>query len=330
MRFLVTGGAGLIGSHLSATLIRRGHEVLVLDSFRFFYQPDVTADHARDLSYRFNVLMRGAQVHQCSLSEKRRMAEAIAAFAPNVVIHLAAIPLVGFSTLHEEEASATLSEGLINLLEIVRSSPSLERFVYVSSSMVYGNFERDPMPEDGRLDPISIYGGLKLAGEILTRAYLKPTSIEHCIVRPSCIYGPTDTHLRVVPKFCRAAMTGGAIDLTSANDQLIDLTYIDDAVEGLVLAATHPDAANEVFNLSFGQGRTLSELVDFLASRYPGLQRADTRLDHADRPRRGTLAIDKARQLLGYNPIWSMELAVPLYLGWLNGEDRANLRLAAV
>lgn len=329
MRILVTGGAGLIGSHYCAKLVQLGHEVVALDSFRFTYGFEAAGDHARNVNYRLHVLLRGAQVVQCCLSEKRRLAEVVDTFRPEAVVHLASIPLVGYLTTHYEEAAASLSQGLINLLEIVRAQPSVERFVYVSSSMVYGHFLSDPVEEESPLDPISVYGGLKLAGEVLTRAYLKGTSASACVIRPSCVYGPTDTHERVVRKFCRAAMTGGSIQLTDASDQLIDLTYVDDAANGLVLAATHQRAGGETFNLSFGHGRRLSELADLLESLYPALKRDGVLSGHDDRPRRGTLSIDRARRLLGYEPVWTMEAAIPVYLRWLGSFGEADERAAA-
>lgn len=329
MRILVTGGAGLIGSHYCAKLALLGHEVVVLDSFRFTYGFETAGDHARNVNYRLHVLLRDVKVEQCCLSEKRRLAEVVETFQPETVVHLASIPLVGYLTAHYEEAATSLSAGLINLLEIVRGEPSVQRFVYVSSSMVYGHFLSDPVEEDAPLDPISVYGGLKLAGEVLTRAYLKGTHATACIIRPSCVYGPTDTHERVVRKFCRQAMIGGAIQLTDASDQLIDLTYVDDAANGLVLAATHDRAGGETFNLSFGRGRMLSELADLLETLYPALKRDGVLSGHDDRPRRGTLSIDKARRLLGYDPVWSMETAIPVYLRWLDSFGEADERAAA-
>ncbi len=329
MRVLVTGGAGLIGSHLCARLMGLGHEVLVLDSFRFTYHFETAGDYAKNVNYRLHVLLRGAQIAQCCLLEKRRLEETVRAFRPQAVVHLASIPLVGFASAHAEEASASLSTGLVNLLEAVRSCDTLERFVYVSSSMVYGDFRTDPVEEDAPLDPISVYGGLKLAGEVLTRAYLKKTGATVCVVRPSCVYGPTETHERVVRKFCRSAMTGEPIMLTDASDHLIDLTYVEDAANGLVLAATHANAGGETFNLSYGQGRRLSELADFLEKLYPSLAREGCPTGHDDRPRRGTLSIDKAKRLLGYDPVWPMEAAVPVFLRWLGNHSEAGERAAA-
>lgn len=329
MRILVTGGAGLIGSHFCAKLAVLGHEVLALDSFRFTYGFEMAGDHARNVNYRLNVLLRDVRVVQCCLSEKRRLAEIVDEFRPEAIVHLASVPLVGYLSTHYEEAAASLSQGHINLLEIVRGQPSVARFVYVSSSMVYGHFLSDPVEEDAPLDPISVYGGLKLAGEVLTRAYLKGTSASSCIIRPSCVYGPTDTHERVVRKFCRAAMAGDSIQLTDASDQLIDLTYVDDAANGLVLAATHERAGGETFNLSFGHGRRLSELADLLETIHPALRREGVLSGHDDRPRRGTLSVEKARRLLGYAPVWSMEEAIPVYLRWLGNYGEANERAAA-
>ena len=238
-------------------------------------------------------------------------------FEPDVVVHLAAIPLVEVATRQIEAAASSLSEGLINVLEVIRTTPSVRRFVYASSSMVYGNFAVDPMPEDGPKDPLNIYGGLKLAGETLTRAYLYPTDVEHVMVRPSSVYGPTDQHRRVVQKFCENALAGRPVKVNDRNDHIMDFTYVDDIAAGFHLASTHPGAGNETFNMTYGTARTVSELANIIRLSVPGLQISDEDIDDSDRPTRGSLTIDKARRLLGYAPKWPLERAIPVYLDHL-------------
>ena len=326
-RIFVTGGAGFIGAHLCARLAAEGHEVRALDNFKFCYDARLPSNFAEDIAFRMDVLLAGSSLVQCCLSEKRRLGLAIAEFAPQCIVHLAAVPLVAYATRHEEYAARVMAEGLLNLLEIVREMPSVERLVFVSSSMVYGDFTRDPMPEDVDLDPVNTYGGLKLAGEVLAKSYLRRTPTEVAIVRPSCVYGPADVHSRVVRKFCEAALAGEPILLNAVNDHIMDFTHVDDLTQGLALAALHPGAAGETFNITYGQGRHLSELVDILARYAPEIHRNDDPIEDGDRPRRGSLSIEKARAKLGYAPRIDLATGIASYLEWL---QPGSTRLAAV
>ena len=327
MRVLVTGGAGLIGSSMIRTHVDRGHEVLALDNFTYGYAARPSAGIRDDISVRLDCLLDGARVERCSTLEKSRMRQLFTEFRPDCVVHLAAIPLVEVATKNVEAAADSLSTGLINILEILRDSSWTSRFVYASSSMVYGNFALDPMPEDGPKAPLNIYGGLKLAGEILTRSYLYPTNIDHVIVRPSSVYGPTDQHRRVVQKFCENALYGKPVKVNDRNDHIMDFTYVADIAEGFYLASTHPNARNETFNMTYGHARTLSELVEVIRQTEPGLQLSAEDIDDSDRPTRGTLSIEKARRVLGYAPQWPLERGIPVYFEHLRG---ARPRLVGV
>ena len=121
-RILVTGGAGFIGSHLCARLAAEGHEIQALDSFRFNYEPRLPRNFSEDISYRLDTLLAKASLVQCCLTEKRRLAEAVALFEPQRIVHLAAVPLVAYATRHGEYAARMMAEGLLNLLEIVQQS----------------------------------------------------------------------------------------------------------------------------------------------------------------------------------------------------------------
>lgn len=317
MKILVTGGAGLIGSALVKRLINENHSVVVLDDFTYSYYSKPSYNICHDIEYRQNYLMTGAHIERCSMHEAVRLRRLVLDFAPDRVVHLAAIPLVAVATRQVEAAAQSLSTGLINLLEVLRDCNFADRFVYASSSMVYGNFEMNPMPEDGPKNPLNVYGGLKLAGEVLSKSYLMPTNIAPVIVRPSAVYGPTDQHRRVVQKFCENALAGEPVLVSNCNDHIMDFTYIEDIADGFYLATTHDAAAGETFNITYGKARRLSDLVEVLRQYVPDIQKSSEDIDDSDRPTRGSLDISRARDLLGYDPKWPIERGIPAYLSHL-------------
>ena len=129
--------------------------------------------------------------------------------------------------------------------------------------MVYGDFERDPNPEEASKAPKNTYGRYKLESEQLVRDLVGAAGREHVIVRPSGVYGPTDINERVVQLFCEKALLGEQL-VVNRSETTIDFTWIEDIANGLALAATHKNAANETFNMASGRGRNLGELVEIL------------------------------------------------------------------
>ncbi|MBI4798645.1 MAG: NAD-dependent epimerase/dehydratase family protein [Desulfarculus sp.] len=131
-------------------------------------------------------------------------------------------------------------------------------------------------------------------------------------MRPSAVYGPTDVNRRVVQIFLEKALAGETLVL-HGGDSTLDFTYVEDIASGFVLAGTHPQAANQVFNITRGQGRTLKELVDVLKLYFPTLE---TRIEphRVYRPKRGSLSIAKAREVLGFEPRFTLEEGIGRYV----------------
>jgi nucleoside-diphosphate-sugar epimerase len=319
VRALILGGAGFIGSHLVARLRAAGVDTSVIDiqpldgAWRGF---DAAA---RQLAFRKRDLLGDADRISCDVMNRLDLGGAIDRAQPDCIYYLAALSIVGQADVRFQEAGDSMIRGLSNGLEIARANGHVRRFVYVSSSMVYGDFDQDPMPEDGPTHPRNLYGGFKLAGEVLTRAYLDRTAVESVIVRPSGVYGPGDVHGRVVQSFCEAALLGGAIRAVNARETYIDFTWVEDLVDGLVRAGTAPNAAGETFNLTYGEGRRLDELIGIINALAPGAEVVWTEKQDPSRPRRGTLDISKARRLIGYAPEIDLETGVARYLAFLRG-----------
>lgn len=329
MKIMVIGGAGFIGRTLVSSLLDQAHCVLVLDNFQFFAETEISSRQDGSLSIASELGLDRAEVARCDLMDKGRLAYFFESFAPDTVVYLAALPIVSAASQDLERAKHAMSSSLINLLETLRQRQDVTRLVYVSSSMCYGHFAADPMPEDGPTDPVNVYGGLKLAGEVLTRAYLKGTGTEHAIVRPTAVYGPGDRHRRVVRIFCENALQGKTLEIFDGNDTVMDFTFVEDTAAGLVLAATHPNAANETFNISYGKGRSLVELAETIRRYIPSTRLSVTPSSDPDRPRRGALSVEKARSMLGYNPKWPLDRGVARYLEHLTANRRGSGREAS-
>jgi nucleoside-diphosphate-sugar epimerase len=209
--------------------------------------------------------------------------------------------------------SRSMSEGLLNLLEnSVRTG--VKRFVYISSSMVYGDFE-DDATEDAECDPLGQYGIMKLAGEWLVKDYTRRTGMEHVILRPSAVYGPLDVYDRVVSKFLIAAMRDETIMVNGAKETL-DFTYVDDVADGIVSAAITKKAANNTYNITRGESKTLSEAAK-LAVKLAGKGTIKSLARDENFPSRGALNIDRARKDLKFDPRVDIKEGFENYYRWL-------------
>ena len=194
---------------------------------------------------------------------------------------------------------------------------SVKKFVYVSSSIVYGDFS-DGMKEDGKTKPKYIYGEAKLTGERMVKLFSKRDGLNYNIIRPSGVYGPGDMPDRVVSKFFEIAMKNEAITLHNGNNK-VDFTYRQDAARGIILAALSP-VANVSFNITAGKAtslRTLAEKIIEITGSESDLEDIG---DHKLYPMRGTLDISRAKDLLDYEPEFTLEQGLQSYYDWLQNK----------
>jgi nucleoside-diphosphate-sugar epimerase len=235
-------------------------------------------------------------------------------YKPDTVIHLASFPRQKVVNVNPQTGSRAMSEGLLNLLEASKKHNTY-KFVYISSSMVYGNFT-DDVHEDAVCHPQGQYGIMKLAGEWLVRDYTRSTGMAHVIIRPSAVYGPLDVEDRVISKFILTAMRGGVIKVNGATETL-DFTYVDDAADGIVAAATRIMARNSTYNITKSHSVSLLEAAEMIVN-IVGKGEIECRDKDADFPSRGALNIDRARTILGYDPKVDVQEGFQNYFNWLN------------
>jgi nucleoside-diphosphate-sugar epimerase len=226
---------------------------------------------------------------------------------------MASFPRQKVVNANPAHGAQVMMEGLINVLESARHH-QVKRVVYISSSMVYGDF-KDQVTEDSECYPIGQYGIMKLAGEHLVKDYHRRGSFDYVIVRPSAVYGPLDVEDRVIAKFMLAAMRGETLRVNGAEETL-DFTYVDDAADGIVSAATRIMSANRIYNITKSHSVTLLEAAEMIV-RIVGKGTVEVRDKDADFPSRGALNIDRARVILGYNPQVDVEEGFQRYYEWL-------------
>jgi len=190
----------------------------------------------------------------------------------------------------------------------------VERFVYISSSMIYGDFQEIPAPEDHPKRPKDIYGGTKYAGEIMTETYSRRYGIPYSIVRPSAVYGPYDINRRVSQIFVENALLGKPITLFGGGHQNLDFTFVEDTARGIIQVMFSEKGPGNAFNITYGRGYSLREFADILKTHIPELEIKVVEEEDVFRPKRGALSIEKARKLVGYDPQVSLEEGIQRYL----------------
>lgn len=311
-RVLITGGAGFVGSHTARRLMDQGEQVFILDYFHRYVYP-IQATVIENTQYRFDVFLQGAEIVYGTTTLKDDLRRYVDEIKPDFVLHLAGLPLANTALRQTEEAFESIVRGTVNMLEIVRDHATIQKFLYVSSSMVYGDFATFPMPEEGRTSPKEIYGGMKLAGEVMVRVFGERYGIPYSIVRPSAVYGPTDNNRRVLQVFVENAILGVPLTARNAEATVLDFTYVTDLAEGLATALMSPAAIGETFNLTRGDGRTLADVVAILRLRFPMLE-VEEQCDDDFRPRRGAMDITKAKRTLDFEPKHSLEDGLNKYI----------------
>lgn len=288
---LVTGGGGFIGSHLVKRLLRDGQTVRVLDNF---------ATGRRD---NLQDVLDDIELIEGDLQSYERVHNAVRGC--DLVFHLGALPSVPRSIQDPLTSTATNVVGTLNVLLAARDE-EVRRVVYASSSSVYGASAELPKREDMHPLPISPYAVSKLAAEGYCRAFHQVYKLETVALRYFNVFGPgQDPHSQyaaVIPNFITAALEDRPPIVHGDGEQSRDFTYIDNAVDANILAASAGAAAGEMFNIACGERTSLNDIVTRLAA-LTGRDIEPVNIDSRPGDVRHSLAdISKARQILGYDP----------------------------
>ncbi|MGQ9917088.1 MAG: GDP-mannose 4,6-dehydratase [Bryobacteraceae bacterium] len=310
-RLLLTGGAGFIGSHLAEALLRRGAELLILDDLNDYYDPALKRANLEE------VRRAGAfEFVHGDICDAPLVGSLFARFRPGTVVHLAARAGVRPSLEQPALYQRVNVEGTAVLLEAARRH-GVERFVFASSSSVYGATSRVPFSEDDSVRaPISPYAASKIAGEALCHVYSHLYGIRIACLRFFTVYGPRQRPDLALRKFAQLIAAGRPVPVFGDGTTGRDYTYIDDIVAGILAAMDH-GARFEVFNLGNSSPVLLKDMIATLErvlgrsaiiDRRP-LQPGDVPITYAD--------ISKARRLLGWTPRTPLEEGVRRMVAWL-------------
>jgi nucleoside-diphosphate-sugar epimerase len=308
---LVTGGYGLIGHNVVRKLRDLRHRVCVVDTkTNYGIIPQDEIDYLMDQRLK---VTGATEYFPHDVSDRFLMSHTFRRFQPDIVIHMASFPRQKVVNANPPAGSKVMSEGLLNLLEESKEH-KVKKFLYISSSMVYGDF-KDDVKEDAVCRPQGQYGIMKLAGEWLVKDYTRNYGLAHTIIRPSAVYGPLDVEDRVIAKFMLTAMRGGTLKVNGAGETL-DFTYVDDAANGIVAAALTENTDNKTYNITKSHSRTLLDAAN-LAVKIAGKGEIIVRDKDKDFPSRGALNIDAAKKDFGFDPKVDVEEGFERYYDWL-------------
>lgn len=294
--FLVTGAAGFIGSHLSKRLIAEGSTVVGIDNFCDFYDPRLKRRNLESVldSSRFHLV-------EADIRDAEVMDDVVARWRPSMIVHIAAMAGVRPSIESPRQYAAVNVGGTVNLLQAA-SRCGVKKFVFASSSSVYGNNQKVPFSEDDPVDaPISPYAATKRAGELLCHTFSHVHGLSVVCLRFFTVFGPAQRPDLAIAKFMRLMASGQEIPVFGDGTTMRDYTYIDDIISGLI-SAMQVNAPYRIYNLGGSNPVSLSHLIEVLEEvtglqarirRWPP-QPGDVERTYAD--------LTRARRELGFEP----------------------------
>ena len=310
---LVTGGAGFIGSHLIERLLEEGYEIVCLDNFNDYYDPEIKRNNIKPYlrEKRFNLI-------EADIRDKDTLKKIFEKYKPQKVIHLAAQAGVRLSLKQPNLYVDVNVNGTLNLLELSKAY-KITNFVFGSSSSIYGATKEIPFSEEGKLKPISPYGVSKRTGELLCSTYNHLYNLSVTVLRFFTVYGPRQRPDMAIHKFTKLIDEGKEIYLYGNGETSRDYTYISDIVEG-IMSALNNDFNYEIFNLGNSNPTNLSHLISLIEKslnksakiKYLPEQPGDPSITFAD--------ISKSKRILNYNPKIKIEEGIRRFVEWYKNE----------
>ncbi|MBI5219395.1 MAG: GDP-mannose 4,6-dehydratase [Bacteroidia bacterium] len=319
MKILITGGAGFIGSHLIDRLLSENHEVICIDNFDDFYD---ISEKKNNISNHFS--FKNYTFHEGDITDKIFIKDIISSDTPEIIIHLAARAGVRPSIINPEKYYEVNVSGTLTLLETLRNI-RIKKFIYASSSSVYGLNPKTPFSEeDATMNPASPYAASKIAGEALCHSFNNIYGINTLILRFFTVYGSRQRPDLAIRKFIRSILNKEVITMFGNGGTSRDYTHISDIVSGIIKTLDYDRAGCNIFNLGNSNPIKLIELIHAIEKhtgekailRYMDEQKGDVPITYAD--------ISKAKRELGYDPAVSLDEGIKEMIVWLK-----NLKLSS-
>ncbi len=319
MRVLVTGGAGFIGSHLSERLLAVGHNVIIIDNFNEFYDPQLKRRNFSAVTTAARTAKGEVTLCEGDIRDGDFVTAIFAQEAPEAVIHLAAAAGVRSSIqnpLFYEEVNV---RGTMHLLEAA-SKAGVRPFVFASSSSVYGDNPKVPFSERDPVDnPISPYAATKKAGELICHTYYHLYRMKIACLRFFTVYGPRQRPDLAICKFTRLIDEGGTIPVYGDGTSSRDYTFIDDIINGMERALQWVSAGEpryDIFNLGESRSIELRRLVEVIENELGKKARIEQLPAQPGDVQRTYADITKSTTVLGYCPRTSFEEGIRAYVRW--------------
>ena len=325
-KIALIGGAGFIGHNLAIHLQSLGAKVNIIDGMQVNNLLSLV-DNVDNLPYpnlsRTIINERTELLKTAKINIKVQDARDYHALTkllnevnPQIIIQLAAVSHANRSNKDPYSTFDHSFRTLENSLDWARSNSSnVEQFIFFSSSMVYGNFKSDQVDENNHCEPLGIYGALKYGSEKIIIGYNQTFGLPYTIIRPSALYGERCISRRVGQIFIENSLMGKEIVMADQGREALDFTYINDLVDGVTKCIGNKNAFNQVFNLTYGKACSIADMAEIIKQYFPSIKVKNVERDKL-MPKRGTLNVDKARDLIGYNPNWPLEKGYPKYINW--------------
>jgi len=320
-KILLVGGCGFIGHNLALHLKHRGHSPIIVDSLSINNIYSMDNDEIKNQKLYKSILENRIELLKENsidliIQDARDynvVSKLYGNIKPDIIIHLAAVSHANRSNKDPHTTFDHSLRTLENTLDYAKVNKT--HVIYMSSSMVYGNFDKKDVDENTLCKPIGIYGTLKYAGELMVKAYNQVFDLPYSIIRPSALYGERCVSRRVGQIFIENAIQNLDITVNGDGEDKLDFTYIADLVRGIADCCETEKSLNETFNITYGNGRKINELIAVLKNEFPKIKIFYKEKEKFT-PERGTLKTDKAKKLLNFQAKNSIEEGYVKYISW--------------
>ena len=316
----LVGGCGFIGHNLATKLKSLNHQVFVIDSLSVNNLYSLKEIGQNSLLYksilnnRLEILKKNnIELIIQDARDYNALSRLLGNIKPDIIVHLAAVSHANKSNKDPHSTFDHSLRTLENTLDFAKNNKT--HTIFMSSSMVYGNFEKGKVNEKSNCKPIGIYGSLKLSGELLIKAYNQVFDLPYTIIRPSALYGERCVSRRVGQIFIENSLTSKKILIKGTGEEKLDFTYIEDLVEGISLCCEKDESKNQTFNITYGNARSIMELLNILQEEFSDLE-INFEKKEKFMPDRGTLDNSKANRLLNFKPKYQLEKGFKNYIDW--------------